>query len=228
MASAFGAEVLEDLVKRPGEPRHLALAHPFDPELVDELLDRLVETPARLASAITDPNAYSARRRGCQKAIGEVAALPQLRELPPRRRRLNASAVRDLRADSCTNATPIEIANPTGRARAAPARNRFRSPLRSSARRRSPRCRSRRPGRAHGHPAGHRPPRRADRRRPERSARRARSPLRPNLLLNLGDECDINVCLLDHVKHSLDNGAAALRRGQPSRRAWSPRRRPRR
>jgi hypothetical protein len=34
-----GAEVLDDLVERLGESRHLALADPFDPELLHELLD---------------------------------------------------------------------------------------------------------------------------------------------------------------------------------------------
>jgi hypothetical protein len=60
-----GAEVLDDLVETLRQPEDLALAHPLDPELLHGLLDPACGDAGEEASAITDTNACSARRRGC-------------------------------------------------------------------------------------------------------------------------------------------------------------------
>jgi hypothetical protein len=46
-SSGRRAEVLDDLVEALRQPRDLALAHPLDAELLHQLLDPRVETPAR-------------------------------------------------------------------------------------------------------------------------------------------------------------------------------------
>jgi hypothetical protein len=91
-----GAEVGDDRIQRLGEPRDLALAHPLDAELPDELLhpprgdagqvgvgdhrhERLLGAPARL-----------------QQPIGEVRALPQLRD-----RELDRADARPVRGSRC-------------------------------------------------------------------------------------------------------------------------------
>ena len=66
-----GAEVLDDRVQRLGQPRDLALAHPLDPELLDELLDPPGGDAGQVGVAITDTNACSALRRGCKSQSGK-------------------------------------------------------------------------------------------------------------------------------------------------------------
>ena len=75
-----GAEVLDDPVKRLGEPRDLALRHPLDTELLHQLLD----PPRRDAGEVGVGDHRHERLLGpparLQQPVGEVRALTQLRQ----------------------------------------------------------------------------------------------------------------------------------------------------
>ena len=74
-----GAELLDELVERARQARDLALRHPLDPELPDELLNPPGEDPGQLGVGDHRHERPLRPPAGAERPVGEVGARAQLR-----------------------------------------------------------------------------------------------------------------------------------------------------